>query len=194
MNFCSRCAAPVVLRTPPGDERPRHVCDTCGTIHYRNPKIVVGCVAEWEGMILLCRRAIEPRAGLWTLPAGFMENGESSEAGAARETREEACAQVEIDALFAYLSIPRINQVYVMFRGRIVDGIFSPGRESLETRLFSPGDIPWQEIAFPSITRTLELWLRDRSEGKGFGIHCDVIERDRPIRPDAPPRPNPILG
>ncbi|WP_025771253.1 NUDIX hydrolase [Thioalkalivibrio sp. HK1] len=194
MNFCSRCAAPVVLRIPPGDERLRHVCDTCGTIHYRNPKIVVGCIAEWEGRILLCRRAIEPRAGLWTLPAGFMENGESSEAGAARETWEEACARVEIDALFAYLSIPRINQVYVMFRGRIVDGVFSPGQESLETKLFSPDDIPWQEIAFPSITRTLELWLRDRSKGKGFGIHCDVIERDRPIRSDDPQRPSPTSG
>ncbi len=187
MNFCSRCAAPVALRIPPDDERPRHVCDTCGTIHYSNPKIVVGCVPEWEGRILLCRRAIEPRAGLWTLPAGFMENGESSEEGAARETLEEACATVDIDALFAYLSIPRINQVYVIFRGRIEDGIFSPGRESLETRLFSLEEIPWQELAFPAITRTLELWLGDRSAGKGFGTHCDVIERDRPLASPSKP-------
>ena len=117
MNFCSQCAAPVVLRIPPGDDRPRHVCDACGTIHYQNPKIVAGCIPEYEGRILLCRRAIEPRSGFWTLPAGFMENGETTEEAAVRETREEANARVEVDALFTCLDIPRINQVYVMFRG-----------------------------------------------------------------------------
>ena len=176
MNFCSQCAAPVVLRVPPGDDRPRHVCDACGAIHYRNPKIVAGCVPEHEGRILLCRRAIEPRSGLWTLPAGFMENGETTAEAALRETREEANARVEIDALFAYLDIPRINQVYVMYRGRLVDGEFHPGAESLETRLFEEAEIPWEGIAFPAIARTLELWFRDR-RSRSFGTHTDVIRR-----------------
>ena len=176
VNFCSQCAAPVALRVPPGDDRPRHVCDACGTIHYRNPKIVAGCVPEYEGMILLCRRAIEPRSGLWTLPAGFMENGETTTEAALRETREEANARVEIDGLFAYLDIPRISQVYVMYRGRIVDGEFHPGEESLETRLFEEADIPWDDIAFPAIARTLELWFRDR-RNRNFGTHTDVIRR-----------------
>ena len=176
MNFCSRCAAPVVLRIPPGDDRPRHVCDACGTIHYQNPKIVAGCVLEHEGRILLCRRAIEPRSGLWTLPAGFMENGETMREAAARETFEEATARVEIDDLFSCLDIPRINQVYVMFRGRLAGGSFSPGAESLDTRLFDEAEVPWDEIAFPAITRTLEFWFEDRRNGV-FGIHTDVIHR-----------------
>ena len=176
MNFCSRCAAPVVRRVPPGDDRPRHVCDACGTIHYQNPKIVAGCVPEHEGGILLCRRAIEPRSGLWTLPAGFMENGETMEEAAVRETLEEANARVEVEALFACLDIPRINQVYVMFRGRLAHGSFSPGAESLDARLFDEADVPWDEIAFPAITRTLELWFRDRRSG-AFGTHTDVIRR-----------------
>lgn len=176
VNFCSQCAAPVTLRVPPGDDRPRHVCDACGTIHYQNPKIVAGCVAEYEGRILLCRRAIEPRAGLWTLPAGFMENGETIEEAAARETLEEANARLEVDGLFTCLDIPRINQVYVMYRGRIVDGGFSPGAESLDVRLLDEPEVPWDEIAFPAIARTLELWFQDRRNG-AFGIHTGVIHR-----------------
>ena len=174
MNFCSQCAAPVALRVPPGDDRPRHVCDTCGVIHYRNPKIVAGSIPECGGRILLCRRAIEPRAGRWTLPAGFMENGETTGEAAARETREEANARVEIDALFTCIDIPRINQVYVMFRARLVDGAFSPGAESLDARLFGEAEVPWDEIAFPAITRTLELWFRDRRDGT-FRTHTSVI-------------------
>ena len=176
MNFCSQCAAPVARRVPPGDDRLRYVCDACGTIHYQNPKIVAGCIPECEGRILLCRRAIEPRAGLWTLPAGFMENGETTEEAATRETREEANAEVEIDALFAHLSIPRISQVYVMFRGRLAGGAFSPGAESLDARLFEEAEMPWEEIAFPAITHTLELWFGDRREG-AFGTHTAVIHR-----------------
>ena len=176
VNFCSQCAAPVVLRIPPGDDRPRHVCDACGTIHYQNPKIVAGCIPEYEGRILLCRRAIEPRSGFWTLPAGFMENGETTEEAAVRETREEANARVEVDALFTCLDIPRINQVYVMFRGRVAGGSFAPGAESLDTRLFEEAEVPWDEIAFPAITRTLELWFRDRRNG-AFGTHTGVIHR-----------------
>ena len=176
MNFCSQCAAPVASRVPPGDDRPRHVCDTCGTVHYQNPKIVAGCIPEWEGRILLCRRAIEPRSGLWTLPAGFMENGETIGEAAVRETLEEANARVEIDALFTCLSIPRISQVYIMFRGRLLDGTFSPGTESLDVRLFDEAEVPWDEIAFPAISRTLELWFLDRHNG-AFGAHTGVIHR-----------------
>ena len=178
VNFCSQCAAPVALRVPPGDDRPRHVCDTCGAVHYQNPKIVAGCIPEWEGRILLCRRAIEPRSGRWTLPAGFMENGETTGEAAVRETREEANARVEVDALFTCLDIPRISQVYVMFRARLVDGAFSPGAESLDARLFEEAEVPWDEIAFPAITRTLELWFRDRRGGT-FGTHTGAILHPR---------------
>ena len=176
MNFCSQCASPVVLRTPPGDDRPRHVCDACGTIHYQNPKIVAGCLPELEGKVLLCRRAIEPRSGLWTLPAGFMENGETMEEAAVRETLEEANARVEVDALFACLDIPRINQVYVMFRARLAGRSFSPGAESLDTRLFDEAEVPWGEVAFPAISYTLELWFHDRRKGV-FATHTGVIHR-----------------
>ena len=176
MNFCSQCGAPVTHRVPAGDDRPRHVCDTCGTIFYSNPKIVAGCIPQWEEQLLLCRRAIEPRSGLWTLPAGFMENGESTVQAAARETLEEANARVEMGALFAYLNIPTINQVYVIFLARLLDLDFAAGAESLEVRLFHEHEIPWQEIAFPSIERALRLYYEDR-RGDGFGVHMADIER-----------------
>ena len=176
VNFCSQCAAPLVRRIPPGDDRPRHVCDACGTIHYQNPKIVAGSIPEHGGKVLLCRRAIEPRSGLWTLPAGFMENGETMEEAAVRETLEEANARVEVDALFTCLDIPRINQVYVMFRGRLAGGSFSPGAESLDARLFEEAEVPWDEIAFPAISHTLELWFHDRRNGV-FATHTGVIHR-----------------
>lgn len=176
MNFCSQCGAPVTSRVPPGDDRPRHVCDSCGTVFYSNPKIVAGCIPQWQGQLLLCRRAIEPRSGLWTLPAGFMENGESTHQAAARETLEEANARVEMGSLFAYLNIPTINQVYVIFLARLLDLNFSAGAESLEVRLFHEHEIPWEEIAFPSIERALRLYYADRS-GDGFGVHMADIER-----------------
>ena len=176
MNFCSQCGAPVTHRVPPGDDRPRHVCDTCGTIFYSNPKIVAGCIPQWDEQLLLCRRAIEPRSGLWTLPAGFMENGESTLQAAARETLEEANARVEMGALFAYLNIPAINQVYVIFLARLLDLEFSAGAESLEVRLFHEHEIPWKDIAFPSIERALRLYYEDR-RGDEFGLHMADIER-----------------
>ncbi len=176
MNFCSQCGSPVTSRIPPGDDRMRHVCDSCGTIFYSNPKIVAGCIPQWHQQLLLCRRAIEPRSGLWTLPAGFMENGESTDQAAARETLEEANARVEIGKLFAYLNIPALNQVYVIFLARLLDLDFSAGAESLEVRLFHEQEIPWEEIAFPSIERALRLYFQDR-RGGGFGVHMADIER-----------------
>jgi ADP-ribose pyrophosphatase YjhB (NUDIX family) len=176
MNFCSQCGAPVTSRVPPGDDRPRYVCDSCGTIFYSNPKIVAGCIPQWDDQLLLCRRAIEPRSGLWTLPAGFMENGESTAQAAARETLEEANARVEMGNLFAYLNIPTINQVYVIFLARLLDRDFFAGAESLEVRLFREHEIPWEEIAFPSIERALRLYFEDR-RGDSFGTHMADIER-----------------
>ena len=178
MNFCSQCASPVTSRVPPGDDRPRHVCDSCGTIFYSNPKIVAGCIPQWEEQLLLCRRAIEPRSGLWTLPAGFMENGESTAQAAARETLEEANARVEMGKLFAYLNIPTMNQVYVIFLAELLDLDFFAGEESLEVRLFKEEEIPWDEIAFPSIERALRLYYEDR-RGASFGTHMADIERRR---------------
>jgi ADP-ribose pyrophosphatase YjhB (NUDIX family) len=170
MKFCSGCGAQVVNRIPPGDDRPRFVCDVCDTIHYSNPKIVAGCIPEWEGRILLCRRAIEPRAGLWTLPAGFMENQETTQEAAARETLEEACARVEVGELFTYLNVPRISQVYVMFRARLLDQDFGAGPESLEVALFEESQIPWEALAFKSIDITLRRYFADRASG-AFGTH-----------------------
>jgi ADP-ribose pyrophosphatase YjhB (NUDIX family) len=178
MNYCSQCGSPVTSRIPPGDDRPRHVCDSCGTIFYSNPRIVAGCIPQWEEQLLLCRRAIEPRSGLWTLPAGFMENGESTAQAAARETLEEANARVEMGKLFAYLNIPTLNQVYVIFLAELLDLEFFAGEESLEVRLFKEDEIPWDEIAFPSIERALRLYFDDR-RGAGFGTHVADIERRR---------------
>lgn len=178
MNYCSQCGSPVTTRIPPGDDRPRHVCDTCGTIFYSNPKIVAGCIPQWKEQLLLCRRAIEPRSGLWTLPAGFMENGESTAQAAARETLEEANARVEMGKLFAYLNIPTLNQVYVIFLAELLDLDFFAGEESSEVRLFSEEEIPWDELAFPSIERALRLYFEDR-RGAGFGTHMADIARRR---------------
>ena len=165
MNYCSECGERVRVRVPEGDSLPRHVCDACGTIHYQNPKIVVGCIPEWEDRILLCRRAIEPRYGLWTLPAGFMENGETVQQGAARETLEEARARVEIGALYTLFNLPHINQVYMLFRARLLDLQFSPGEESLDVELMSEADIPWERMAFPTVSEALKLYFADRAQG-----------------------------
>jgi ADP-ribose pyrophosphatase YjhB (NUDIX family) len=174
MKFCSNCGAVLAHRIPPGDNLPRHVCDACGSIHYQNPKMVVGCVAEWEGKILLCRRAIEPRHGLWTVPAGFLENGETTAQGALRETLEEANARVDIDDLFALYNLPHISQVYMLFRGRLLDLDFSPGAETLETRLFEESQIPWSELAFATVRNTLIHYFDDRRKSR-FGFHMGTI-------------------
>ncbi len=174
MNFCSHCGAPVHLKVPPGDNRPRYVCERCGTIHYQNPKLVVGCIPEWEDRILLCRRAIEPRYGLWTLPAGFMENGETVAECAQRETLEEAGARVELLGLYNLINLPDINQVYLIYRARLLDLDFHPGQESLEVALFREADIPWQQIAFRTVQITLGHFYADRKSGV-FGLHVNNI-------------------
>ncbi|MES9814024.1 MAG: NUDIX hydrolase [Candidatus Thiodiazotropha sp.] len=166
MKYCSHCGAEVEVRVPEGDNRPRHVCIICSTVHYQNPKIVVGCIPVWEQQILLCRRAIEPRYGLWTVPAGFMENGETSQQGAARETLEEACARVEVEGLYTLFNLPHINQVYLLFRSRLLDLDFAAGEESLEVRLFDEQEIPWEKLAFPVIKESLKLYYADRETGK----------------------------
>jgi ADP-ribose pyrophosphatase YjhB (NUDIX family) len=150
MNYCSQCGQKTQVRVPEGDHLPRFVCDHCGVVHYENPRIVVGCVPEHAEQILICRRAIEPRRGFWTVPAGFMENGESLEAGAARECQEEAQALVDIGSLLALVSIPAAHQVHVFFRARMRQPEFAAGIESLEVKLISASEIPWQDIAFPS--------------------------------------------
>ena len=178
MNFCSNCGEKVSLIIPDGDNRHRHVCGSCQTIHYENPKIVTGCIAEWQDKVLLCKRAIEPRHGLWTLPAGFMENSETNMQGAARETIEEANAQVDNMQLFCVFSIAHISQVYTMYRGDLVQGKASPGIESLEVALLEEDEIPWQDIAFYVIGETLKLYYQDKKQGNFKTYYGDIIKQD----------------
>jgi ADP-ribose pyrophosphatase YjhB (NUDIX family) len=165
IKFCNSCGATVVHRIPEGDSLVRAVCDACGIVHYENPKIVVGCLPAYGERILMCKRAIEPRYGLWTLPAGFMENDESAAEGASREALEEANAKVEIEDLYTVYSIPHISQVYMMFRAKLLDPDVSPGIESLEVKLVTEAEIPWGELAFAMVRRTLEHYLEDRKRG-----------------------------
>lgn len=176
MKYCSNCSATVKLLIPTGDSLPRYVCTTCHVIHYQNPKMVVGCIPEWEDKVLLCRRAIEPRLGWWTLPAGFMENNETLAQAAARETLEEANARVEIGDLYAIYSLPHISQVYFLFRARLLDLDFSPGIESLEVKLMSEQEIPWEEMAFRVIHDPLKQYFKERNQGK-LDFHMGVIDR-----------------
>jgi ADP-ribose pyrophosphatase YjhB (NUDIX family) len=183
MKHCSQCGAEVSLRIPDDDNRLRHICDACDIIHYQNPKIVAGCLPIWKDKILLCKRAIEPRHGFWTLPAGYMEMGETTTAAALRETLEEANARVEIQGLYALMNLPHVNQVYMMYRSKLLDLDFSPGDESLEVELFKADEIPWDELAFTTIRHTLQFYLEDKPredyqlrigdivrEGDGYGF------------------------
>lgn len=176
MKFCSSCSATLILRIPEGDTLPRFICSTCHTIHYQNPKMIVGCIPEWEGKILLCRRAIAPRQGKWTMPAGFMENNETLAQAAARETLEEANARVEIGDLYAVYSLPHISQVYLLFQARLLDLDFFPGIESQEVRLFDEHEIPWDEIAFRVIHDPLKRYLEERRQGN-IRFHLGIIDR-----------------
>ncbi|SFK46757.1 ADP-ribose pyrophosphatase YjhB, NUDIX family [Nitrosomonas aestuarii] len=178
MKFCSLCSANVVFRIPEGDTLPRYICTACHEIHYQNPKMVVGCIPEWEDKILLCRRAIEPRSGWWTLPAGFMENNETLAEAAARETLEEANARVTIGDLYAIYSLPHISQVYALFRARLLDLDFSPGIESSEVKLLSEHEIPWNEMAFRVIHDPLKRYMAERRQGK-LAFHTGIIERSQ---------------
>lgn len=176
MNYCSNCAQPVTTAVPEGDNRPRAVCSSCGTVHYVNPKLVVGCVPVHEGQILLCRRAIEPRLGFWTVPAGFMELGETLGEAALRETWEEALARVQLGALFSIVDVVHAGQVHVFFRARLAKAEFGAGSETLESRLFRPEDVPWSELAFPSIRIALEQYLDNRRTGNQL-VHLATAPR-----------------
>ncbi|MFZ9708542.1 MAG: NUDIX hydrolase [Steroidobacteraceae bacterium] len=166
MKYCSNCGVPVVVRVPEGESLPRHVCPDCHTVHYQNPKLVVGCVPEdHSGRILLCRRAIEPRHGYWTIPAGFMENNETLQQAAARESYEEALADVEIGSLLAVVHILHAHQVHVFFRARLRSNNVGAGPESLEVRIVEPHEIPWSEMAFASTEFALRRFLEDRAAG-----------------------------
>ncbi len=166
MKFCSKCASPLTIKIPADDSRERHVCESCGSIHYQNPRNVVGTIPVYENQVLLCRRAIEPRHGYWTLPAGFMELGESTSAGAARETLEEAGATVEIGPLYSLLNVPHAEQVHLFYLAKMARPDFSAGEESLEVALFEEHEIPWDELAFPTVKQTLEWYFADRTAGR----------------------------
>lgn len=174
IRHCKLCGGEAAYRVPPDDNRERAVCSRCGTIHYENPLNVVGTLPVWQNQVLLCRRNIEPRFGMWTLPAGFMELGESSSEGALRETVEEAGARVELLGLYTLLNVVRINQVHFYYRARLLDTRFDPGPETIEARLFNRSEVPWDELAFRSVRATLDFFFADRERGQ-FGVHCADI-------------------
>ena len=175
MKYCCQCGSQVRIGIPEGDDRSRHICDACGVVHYHNPKVIVGCIPVWGDKVLLCRRAIEPRLGFWTLPAGFMEMGENLQAAASREAMEEANVEVEIGSLYNLFSLPHISQVYVFFRANMVNESFFPGYESLETRLFQQQDIPWDELAFETVRRSLAYFFAVRETGQ-FVMRMEDVE------------------
>lgn len=166
MKFCSTCGEAVSKKIPEGDNKPRYVCDACDTIHYQNPRNIVGTVPMQGSKVLLCRRAIEPRKGFWTLPAGFMENGESTLDGALRETWEEARAKIVNHSIYRIFDLPYINQVYFFYRGELTDEGFDVGPESLEVELFSEDEVPWDEIAFQVVKETLKDIFLDQKKGE----------------------------
>lgn len=174
MRHCSHCGGPVHLRVPAGDNRQRYVCPACDTVHYQNPSLIVGCIPQWQGQILLCRRAIEPAYGRWTLPAGFLELGEGTAAGAAREAAEEACIEVDIGPLFSMIDVPHIGQVHMLYLADLREPRWAAGEESLEVALFAEADIPWQELSFRSVREALQHYFDDRRRG-AFGLHMDVL-------------------
>lgn len=193
VKFCNACGAPVSHHVPSGDHLPRHVCIRCGHIQYFNPRVIVGCIPEWEdGRILMCRRNIEPRLGLWTFPAGFMELSETSAEGAAREAREEAEVDVEIGGLLAMINVPYVSQVYVVHRARMRSLHHAPTPESSETRLMTESEIPWDEIAFPTVLHSLRFFFADRAAGVQQIHSLDLShkprrERDQEVSTGDPP-------
>ncbi|MGZ8291166.1 MAG: NUDIX hydrolase [Telluria sp.] len=192
MKFCSECAHPVDLRIPDGDNRPRYVCCQCEAIHYQNPKLVVGSIPVWEQdgevKVLLCKRAIEPRYGYWTLPAGFMENEETTAQAAQRETEEEAGANVELGELFTLLNVAQVHQVHLFYLARLLDLNYKAGIESLDVQMFAEHEIPWDDLAFPTVRTTLELFFADRvkmREGGSYGFHSRDLVRPMRMSSDA---------
>lgn len=183
VKYCNACGSSVEHRVPAGDHLPRHICGNCGHIQYFNPRIIVGCIPEWEdGRILMCRRNIEPRHGLWTFPAGFMELGETSAQGAAREAMEESQADVEVGELLAMINVPYVSQLYVVHRGRMRSAHHGPTPESSETRLMSESEIPWDEIAFPTVLHSLRFFYADRAAGRQLIHTLDLAQRPRRSR------------
>ena len=174
MNFCCYCGNQLHLSVPDGDDRARYVCRSCGRIHYQNPKIVVGCIAEWDNKILLCKRSIEPRYGKWTIPAGFLESGETVVEGARREAHEEALARVDNLVPFTLYNITFVDQVYLIFRSNLLAGEFGVGSESLDAALYCEQDVPWDELAFTVVRETLQHYFADRSAGI-FTFHMGDI-------------------
>jgi len=174
IKHCRSCGAPAQYRVPADDNRERAVCSVCGTVHYENPLNVVGTVPIWDEQVLLCRRNIEPRYGKWTLPAGFLELGETTTEGAMRETDEEAGARIELLGLFTVLNVVRVGQLHLYYRARLLDTNFAPGPESIEARLFNEADIPWEELAFRTVRETLACYFSDRRRGQ-FEVHCADI-------------------
>ncbi len=174
IQYCRACGARVAYLIPVDDNRERAVCPACGMVHYENPLNVVGTVPVWGEQVLLCKRAIEPRRGLWTLPAGFLELGETTAQGALRETDEEAGAQVELGALFSVLNVVRVGQVHFFYLATMTSPALDPGSETLEARLFREDEVPWDEIAFRTVRETLRFFFDDRRRGK-FGMHCADI-------------------
>jgi ADP-ribose pyrophosphatase YjhB (NUDIX family) len=174
IRHCRACGGTAGYRVPADDNRERAICTTCGTVHYENPLNVVGTLPVWGEQVLLCRRAIEPRHGFWTLPAGFLELGETTEQGALRETDEEAGARVTLQGLYSVLNVVRVGQVHLFYRAQLLDTDFAPGSESLEVRLFHEHEIPWDEIAFRTVGETLRRYFADRIHGR-YGLHCADI-------------------
>jgi ADP-ribose pyrophosphatase YjhB (NUDIX family) len=172
IKHCRECGQVVTHRVPDdGDTRVRAVCPSCHTIHYENPLNVVGTVPYWGEQVLLCKRNIEPRRGKWTLPAGFMELNETSSAGAARETVEEAGAQFELGPLFSVMNVERVGQVHLFYLARLTSPVFDPGHETQETALFAEADIPWDELAFRTVSETLKLYFAHRHL-ENPGVHA----------------------
>jgi len=165
-----------VFRVPTGDNRERFVCEHCETVHYQNPRVVTGCLPVLGDRVLLCRRGIEPRAGFWTLPAGFLENGETTREGALRETLEEACARVSDACLYTVFSLPHISQIYMFYRAELLDTGFKAGDETLDVALFHETEVPWDDLAFPVVTRTLEHFFRDLP-AREFPVRSEEIRR-----------------
>ncbi|GAB6909908.1 conserved hypothetical protein [Desulfosarcina cetonica] len=175
MNFCSHCGKPVRLTIPADDNHPRYVCTSCGAVHYQNPKVVVGCIPVWEDHILMCRRDIEPRKGLWTLPAGFLENGETTVEGACRETYEETGSRVTDLKPYLLVDIVYIHQIYLLFTARLQARDFHPTLESAEVKLMRQAEIPWDAIAFTVIEKTLQYYFQDRPRNQ-FRFRIDRID------------------